>query len=176
MLAFPHANARPDREGFEPFHDLSTLLGFFMHLGYKVPLPRLSVFTKKHFLTIYNSLHLQHMSFQMYPMRLFIFQLQLLHYLSNLTNLIQKRIHDAFGSESESMDVHSSTGTHILDLPEDSEETVAGPTDRDDDSDADMAGPTDLDDDDNDDHGDGPSPSHGLPIIVSDIPCDPPVT
>ena len=60
------------------------------------------------------------------------------------------------------MDVHSGTGTQILDLSDDSEETVAGPTD--------------IDDDDNDDHGDGPSPSHGLPIIASGIPCDPPVT
>ena len=62
----------------------------------------------------------------------------------------------------------------ILDLHEDSEETVAGLTDRDDDSDADMAGPTDINDDGNDDHGDGPSPSHELPIVT--IPCDPPVT
>ena len=45
MLTFPQANARPDRGGYEPFDDLPTLLGFFMHLGYKVPLPRLSVFT-----------------------------------------------------------------------------------------------------------------------------------
>ena len=93
------------------------------------------------------------------------------------TDLVQKRLHAVFDSESESMDVHSGTGTQILDLPDDSEETVAGPTERDDDSDADMAGPTDIDDDDNDDHGDGPSPSHGLPFVaISDIPCDPPVT
>ena len=56
MLAFPQDDARPDREGFEPFDDLPTLLGFFMHLGYKVPLPRLSVFTKKYLPTIYNTL------------------------------------------------------------------------------------------------------------------------
>ena len=75
------------------------------------------------------------------------------------------------------MDVYSGTGTQILDLPDDSEETVSGPTDRDDDSDADMAGPTDIDDDDNDDHGDGQSPTHGPLIVdISDIPCDPPVT
>ena len=29
MLAFPPANARPDREGYEPFDDIPTLLGFF---------------------------------------------------------------------------------------------------------------------------------------------------
>ena len=74
------------------------------------------------------------------------------------------------------MDVHSGTGTQILELPKDFEETVVGPTDRDDYSDVDMAGPTDIDDDDNDDHGNGPSPSHGLPIIASDIPYDPPTT
>ena len=62
-------------------------------------------------------------------------------------DLVQQRLHDVFGSESESMDVHSGTGTEILVLPEDSEDTVAGPTDRDDDSDVDMAGPTDIDDD-----------------------------
>ena len=69
------------------------------------------------------------------------------------TDLLQNRLHDVFGSDSQSMDVNSGTGTQILDLPADSEETVAGPIDRDDDSDADMAGPTDNDDDDNDDHG-----------------------
>jgi len=107
------------------------------------------------------------------------------------TDLVQKRLHDVFGSESESMDIYSGTGTQILDLPDDSEETVAGPTERDDDSDADMAGPTDIDedDDDNDDHGDDQNSSSPVQIVsvsdvvggseagvASEIPCDPPVT
>ena len=62
-----------------------------------------------------------------------------------------------------------------MNLNEDSEETVAGPTNKDDDSDADMAGPTDIDDDDDDNDGndDGPSPND---VVASAIPCDPPVT
>ena len=43
-------------EGFEPFDDLDTVLAFILHLGYKVPLPKLSVFTKKYLPTIYNTL------------------------------------------------------------------------------------------------------------------------
>ena len=86
------------------------------------------------------------------------------------------------------MDVHSGTGTEILVLPEDSEDTVAGPTDRDDDSNVDMAGPTDIDDDDNDDDGDDQHPGQAQIIVESgvasaskagvatDIPCDPPMT
>ena len=56
LLAFPHAYARPDMEGFEQFDDLETVLAFFVHLGYKPPLPKLSVFTKKYLCTIYNTL------------------------------------------------------------------------------------------------------------------------
>jgi hypothetical protein len=76
-----------------------------------------------------------------------------------------------------------------LNLPEDYEDTVAGPTDRDDDSDVDMAGPTDIDDDDdNNDDGHDQHPGQAQIIVesgvanVSDadvattIPCDPPVT
>ena len=79
------------------------------------------------------------------------------------------------------MDVHSGTGTYVLDIPDDaSNDSISGPTDKEDESDAEMAAQTNNDDDDNDDnndHGDGPSPSHELPIIaISDIPCDPPVT
>jgi len=56
LLAFPQANARPDMEGFEQFDDLETVLAFFLHLGYKAPLPKLSVFTNKYLPTIYNTL------------------------------------------------------------------------------------------------------------------------
>ena len=76
-----------------------------------------------------------------------------------------------------------------MDLPEDSEDTVAGPTDRDDDSDVDMAGPIDIDDDDdNDDDGHDQHPSQAQIIVESGvanvseadvattIPCAPPVT
>ena len=92
---------------------------------------------------------------------------------------MHKRIYDTFGSELETMDIHSGTGTEILEIHDDSEETVASPTDRDDDSNAEMSGSTDIDndDDDFDDHDDGPSPRLEHPTVgVSDIPCDPLVT
>ena len=86
------------------------------------------------------------------------------------------------------MDVHSGTGTEVLDLPEDSKDTVAGQTDRDDDSDVDMADPTDIDDDDNNDDSHDQHPGQPQIIVESGvaivsetdvatiIPCDPPVT
>ena len=52
LLEFPQANARPDMEGFEQFDDMETVLSFFVYLGYKAPLPKLSVFTKKYLPTI----------------------------------------------------------------------------------------------------------------------------
>ena len=73
------------------------------------------------------------------------------------------------------MDVHSGTDTEFLEIHDDSQETVAGLTDKDDDSDTEMVGPTNIDDDDG--HDDDPSPSREHPIVgVSDIPCDPPMT
>ena len=56
ILAFPQANARHDRDGFEPFDDLDTVLAFILHLGYKAALPKMSAFNKKYLPTMYNTL------------------------------------------------------------------------------------------------------------------------
>ena len=66
-----------------------------------------------------------------------------------------------------------------MEINEYSEDTVAGPTDKDEDSDAEMACATEIDDDydDNDDHADVPSPSNEQQIVVAfDIPYEPSVT
>ena len=76
--------------------------------------------------------------------------------------LVQERIHDAFGCESEIIDVHFGTGTEFLEIHDDSEETVVGRTDK---------------DDDNADHDDNPSPLQEHPVVgASNILCDPPMT
>ena len=56
ILAFPQANARQDRDGFEPFDDLETVLASIMFLGYKGALPKVSAFNKKYPPMMYNTL------------------------------------------------------------------------------------------------------------------------
>ena len=54
--AFHQANARPDRDGFEQFDDLETVLASIMFLGYKGALPKMSAFNKKYIPSLYNTL------------------------------------------------------------------------------------------------------------------------
>ena len=56
ILVFPQTNARQDRDGFEPFDDLETVLASIMFLGYKGVLPKVSAFNKKYLPTLYNTL------------------------------------------------------------------------------------------------------------------------
>ena len=56
ILAFPQADARQDRDGFEPFDDLETVLASIMYLGYKGAWLKGSAFHKKYLPTMYDTL------------------------------------------------------------------------------------------------------------------------
>ena len=58
--------------------------------------------------------------------------------------LVQERIHEVFGSESNTIVLESDNNTDIIAF-------VVGPTHKKDDSDVEIRGPNDVDDDDNDD-------------------------